>query len=103
MTTRLPFLAYIARFAGEDWVQLCHGQTRGQALARFVRTCPLAMEYCNYEDVRLTRLPGCDDKPLTQDNAKAAGFEFTEEDGGPLPEWWEWENLCDCEVCKAGA
>ena len=96
-------LAFIARFAGEDWVQLIHGQTRGQAKARFVRTCPLTADEGRFEDVRLRRLPGCDDKPLTQENAKAAGFEFTEEDGGPLPERWEWDNSCDCEVCKVRA
>ena len=39
-------LAFIARFAGEDWVSLIHGQTRGQAKARFVRACPLTQVYC---------------------------------------------------------
>ena len=95
-------LAFIARFAGEDWVSLVHGQTRGQAKARFLRTCPLPMDDCHYEDVRLTRLPGCDGKPLTRENARAAGFTYTEDDN-PYPDWWEWDNSCDCEVCKAGA
>lgn len=29
-------LAYIARFAGEEWVELVHGETRSQAKTRFL-------------------------------------------------------------------
>lgn len=52
-------------------------------------------------DVRLKRLPGCDDLPLTQANAKAAGFEYTEEDGSAYPEYYPWLEECNCPICKA--
>ena len=93
--------AYIANFEGEEWAMLIHGETRGKAKSRFWRCNPMGTsEIEAFKDIRLTRLPGQDNKPFTYENAKAAGFEYTEDDGS-IPVWdGDFYNDCDCEICK---
>ena len=90
--------AYIAR-ASDDWCGLVHGETPGKAKSRFCANSIL--ESWDFLAVRLRRIPGLDDKPITYENAKAAGFEFAGEEGEPLdPKYFE--NDCSCEICKKG-
>lgn len=94
--------AYIANFEGEEWGMLIHGETKGKAKSRFMKCNPIGTtEIDAFKDIRLTRLPGQDNKPFTYENAKAAGFEFYEEDGDtPDPDPGNFYNDCDCELCK---
>lgn len=48
---------------------------------------------CDYTDVRATRLPGLDGKPITQENAREAGFQY-EGDDDP-----DFVNDCNCHIC----
>lgn len=90
--------AYIARELDEWICTLVHGETPGQAKTRAIGHG--ALETAEYLDVRLTRLPGLDDKPITFENAKSSGFEYVYEDGSePIPEN-EFTNECGCEICR---
>ena len=94
-------LAYIARFECEEWCALIHGETRGKAKANFMRWEPSGSGFYFWNNIRLLRLPGQDDKPFTYDNAKAAGFEYITGDGDDFdgPEYFS--NFCNCELCKS--
>lgn len=97
----MTLLAYIAKFEGEEWVTLVHGATRAKAKYRFLRVNPSSFGGGDYVDIRLTRLPGQDDKPFTYDNANVAGFRYDFDEDHPLPEETGWsETDCDCELCR---
>lgn len=56
-------LGFIARFDGEEWVSLIHGETTGKAKARFLRVEPSGMaERSMFRDIRLNRVPGLADR-----------------------------------------
>jgi len=50
--------------------------------------------------MRAKRIPGLDNKPITYQNAKDAGFQYWDDDAGDclLPEFFN--NDCRCELCK---
>ena len=93
-------LAFIARFSGEDWVELVHGETRAKAAYRFAQNHAGDGDYI---DVRLRRLPGQDDKPFDFDTAKASGFTFDNEDGhydeAEMRAGFAIAMECRCELC----
>ena len=94
--------AYFAKFVNEDWGCLVHGETREKAKHRFMRIEPSGWaEHDWWTDIRLRRIPGLDDKPITYDSAKEAGFEYEEEADDPMPlPPEEFYNFCDCEICR---
>lgn len=63
MRNKPKLKAYIARELEECVCTLVHGETPG--LAKSSAMNHGACENVEYCDVRLTRLPGCDDKPFT--------------------------------------
>jgi len=99
--------AYIAELEGAEWCTLVHGETRGKAKSRFARSD--LIDYLDSEtwnDIRLRRLPGCDNKPFTYENSKNAGFlyrdlEREDEFNNPVycpPE--DFINDCNCAICS---
>ena len=92
-------LAFVAQFKNSEWVTLIHGKTRGKAKYNFMRWNPdVWIDNSMWNEIRLRRLPGLDDKPITFENAKAAGFEYSYDD-------FDFEsnlfiNDCRCEICK---
>jgi hypothetical protein len=91
----MTMLAFVARFEGEEWCSLVHGETRGKAKSRFYRAW--ADGWNSWNEVRLRRLPGQDDTTFDYETAKAAGFEYHDEYGDGSPA--EFMNDCDCEIC----
>ena len=84
----------------DEWCSLVHEQTRGKACAS-VRDC--IDTGLDFIDFRAIRLPGLDDKPITYENAAAAGFfyqsEFSDFDNmgdGAVA----FVNDCSCGICK---
>ena len=96
--------AYIAKFRDEDWCFLVHGETPGKARARANRVTPGDSDRSTFVDIGLTRLPGCDDRPLTAENAFEAGFRygFDSDDSGDVGDPQYWNIDCDCPICRAG-
>ena len=99
-------LAYIGQFRDDEWCSLIHGETRGKAKLRFLE-CTCGMGNDEFTEIRLRRLPGLDNKPITYQNAKDAGFEYSsmefDENGDEIyndPE--HFINDCDCPVCREG-
>lgn len=98
--------AYVAQFKDEEWCTLIHGKTRAQAKYNFLHWEPTGMADRSYwNDIRLRRLPGLDDLPITYENAKAAGFEYAanefDDDGNSLDDGPDhFVNDCCCEICK---
>jgi hypothetical protein len=88
-------LAFVGTFREEEWCTLIHGETRGKAKSRFERCNPGGGRYT---DIQLRKLPGQDDLPFTFLNAKAAGFEYENEDE-TIP---GFINDCDCPICRGG-
>ncbi len=87
----------------EEWVMLVHAETRGKA-----KTTVMGItggDY-NFTDFSAKRIPGLDDKPITYQNAKEAGFQYTDlvgteeidEDGYLLEKYFI--NDCRCDICK---
>lgn len=75
-----------------------HAETRGKAILRAMRN---VNDSEAYTDFRARRLPGLDGKPITYQNAKAAGFEYWDGDNSEtLLSEDEFINDCDCEICK---
>lgn len=95
---------------GDEYCFLIHGETRSKAKYRAYKYDP-AGPHSHDEwdmlmfDFKLKRLPLLDDKPITYENAKAAGFEYEsgdyDEHGdrlmAPADEFF---NDCNCSVCK---
>jgi len=84
-------------FYADEYCALFHAETRGKAKLRMIE---------NYGDndflaYRAKRLPGLDDKPITYQNAKDAGFEYTQDDSEILAPESEFINDCRCDICKA--
>lgn len=79
----------------EDWCSLVHADTRGKAI---VQVRQHISDYNEFTDFRAERLPGLDDKPITYQNAKDAGFEYIDEYGTGEPEDW-FINDCYCGIC----
>lgn len=82
----------------DQWCSLVHAETRGKAIVQ-VR-CNVS-DFEEYIDFRAQRLPGLDDRPITYQNAKDAGFEYLDEYNFLLPEDW-FTNDCHCEICETG-
>jgi hypothetical protein len=87
---------------GDDICTLVHADTRGKAKL-------LGMSILDGDDflfARALRAPGLDDKPITYQNAKDAGFQYSDGgysedgdgDGHLLPELFT--NDCHCDICK---
>ena len=92
--------AYRAEFDEDEWCVLVHGETAGKAKARFMRVQPDPwFDKSMWTEIRLKRIPGCDDKPFTFENCQAAGFYYLDEDGESSLES-EFYNYCDCPICK---
>ncbi len=87
--------AYIARVS-EEWCSLVHGETPGEAKSRFQDEFDV-----DFTTIGLKRIPGLDDKPITYENAKAAGFEYTDVDTEDLLGPDQFANYCPCEICRA--
>lgn len=87
----------------DDWCTLMHAETRGQAITAATNHVSYGDEFTEF---RALRLPGLDDKPITYENAKAAGFEYEPD------RWFDcdadqasynesiFSNDCPCEICK---
>lgn len=90
--------AYVASFEGCDWVALIHGETRGKAKRMFWECAP--EQEGDYIDIRMRRIPGLDDKPITYENAKQSGFEYRDDSVGEVLEEYEFDNYCHCSVCN---
>jgi hypothetical protein len=92
--------AYIAAYDGAEWCTLIHGETRGKAKYRFLRCEPSGEGNVSmFTEVRLTRLPGCDNQPFTDETIKATGFKFSTDE--TPPGYIEpFVNDCDCWICK---
>lgn len=95
---------------GDEYCFLIHGETRSKAKYRAYR-CDPAGPHCHGEwemlmfDFKLKRLPLLDNKPITYENAKAAGFEYEsdeyDENGNTLYLTAdEFPSECDCELCR---
>jgi hypothetical protein len=95
--------AYFARFEGEEWGTLIHGETRGKCKSRFMRCNPMGSpDPDSFQDIRLKRVSGLDGKPFTFENAVAANFWFYDEDGETKiedPKEFGFPD-CDCEICQ---
>ena len=83
-------------WCGDDWCTLIHGETRGKAQA-FVMGHIGVGDFIDYSALRL---PGLDGKPITFDNAAAAGFHYLDESTGDDEDASEFRNWCKCEVCE---
>jgi hypothetical protein len=88
---------------GGDCCTLVHAETIGKA--KLKGQSALNVDYYDYLYVRAKRIPGLDDKPITYQNAKDAGFQYidlyggdSDEDGYLKPELFF--NDCYCEICK---
>ena len=87
----------------ENWCVLIHAETRGKAKAAGCGEID-----SEFTEVNVRRLPGLDDKPITYENAKEAGFRYTDPDGGiydeDQSEYYlrpeEFTNYCRCDVCR---
>jgi hypothetical protein len=98
--------AWVVSDLSNDWCGLLHAETRGDAKVKASREY-----YIDFVDVRVSRLPGLDDKPITYDNAKAAGFryedplgdgEYDEYDGICYMKPEHFSNWCRCDICTGG-
>ena len=98
MTSQM--LGFVAHYKDGEFCALVHGETRGKAKARFHQEFGFDTWDC-WENIRLRRLPGLDDKPITYQNAFDAGFVYEDnEDGDIGPD--EFVNTCNCSICKKG-
>jgi len=95
------YRCFIMKFQGEDWVTLIHGVSRSDARERFLTVHWGEGEWI---DIRGERLEGLDDKPITFDNAKAAGFVYVsweyDEEGNQIEKPDQFINDCYCPVCR---
>ena len=83
-------------WGGFAWCTLIHAETRGKAIYEVQSTYNTG----DFTDYRAVRLPGLDDKPITYENAAAAGFLYLDDtDGEPAPSN-EFLNECRCEICR---
>ena len=81
---------------GDEWCSLVHAQTRGQAIQRIREWVDPGDSFLDFS---ARRLPGLDDKPITYQNAKEAGFEYEHGYGVGYSEN-EFINDCHCELCN---
>jgi hypothetical protein len=86
--------AWIVYDTSEEWVSLFHADTSGKAKLRGLEEYNLD----SFTDMRAKRLPELDNKPITYQNAKDAGFEYLD-DGGKLEAMYFF-NDCRCEICE---
>ena len=93
--------AWVANFIFEDWVMLVHGENANKAKRNFWNWNPEGNNgYADYTEIRVKRVPGLDNLPITFDNAKKAGFSYydvdnmTEQLGAN-----DFINDCDCDLC----
>ena len=92
--------AYRAAFDQEEWCVLVHGETAGKAKARFMRVSPNPwFDNSMWTEIRLLRVSGLDDKPITFENCQIAGFNYLDEEDEPSPES-QFYNYCNCPICK---
>ena len=82
-----------------EWSTLVHAETRGQAIAK----CQNMYEPLDFVDCRARRVPGLDDKPITFQNAKLAGFEYLDDWDGDSISPEQFVNDCQCEICSSKA
>jgi hypothetical protein len=83
-------------YYGDEWCTLVHADTRGKAKAQAINN---VFEGDGFTEFSANRLPGLDDKPITYQNAKEAGFEYRDDwDGNPLKAA-EFINDCRCDIC----
>ena len=94
--------AWVVSSRYEDYCVLVHSETRGKAKAAACWDIE-----CEFTEVNARRLPGQDDKPFTYENAKEAGFRYTDEDGVYDHDQCEsylrpdeFTNYCTCDVCR---
>ena len=93
--------AWIVSATSEEWCSLFHANTSGKAKLRGLEEYNLS----DFTEMRARRLPGLDDKPITYQNAKDAGFQYGDGgysedgdgDGHLLPSFFS--NDCRCEIC----
>lgn len=94
--------AWVVSDTSGVWCSLFHAETSGKAKLRGLE------EYNLYDftEMRAKRLLGLDDKPITYQNAKDAGFEYLTDtsydsnDEGKLDAKY-FVNDCVCELCRA--
>ena len=81
---------------GDEWCSLVHAQTRGQAIQRIRKWVDPGESFLDFS---ARRCPGLDNRPITYQNAKDAGFEYGDGYGGRLTENY-FTNDCHCELCS---
>jgi hypothetical protein len=80
--------AYVVKFKGQEWCDFTHAETAQEARKLFWRAW--AYEGGDFIDVRATRIPELDDKPLVSKNiSEIYGFQ----------EWDSSTDTCKCELC----
>lgn len=83
-----------------EFCSLFHAETSGKAKMLLMGEYGRDGDFVDY---RARRLPGLDDRPITYENAKAAGFEYQDESGDTIPlEELIFTNDCHCDICKGG-
>jgi hypothetical protein len=97
--------AYRAEFEDSGWCILVHGETRGKAKSRFmqVQPDPWLADTDYWNDIRLLRIPGLDNKPITFANTAAAEFFYVDSETDKILDANEFFNFCDCEICGGNA
>ena len=96
--------AWIVSVRYGDCCTLVHAETAGKAKSQACWDLD-----CEFMDVNAARLSGLDDKPITFQNAKEAGFQYTDDEGINDEDEDEYfldekyfTNSCTCEICKKG-
>ena len=98
---------------GGEYCFLIHGETRSKAKYKAYKCDPAGPHsHSEWEtlmfDFKLKRLPLLDDKPITYENAKAAGFEYIDQDkmpdenGDQFADPEDFYNDCPCYICTGG-
>lgn len=88
---------WVGKFKGEEWCMLVHGETAAKAKNNFHRWEPSG--YGEYVIIRVHRIPGLDDKPITRENARNAGFSYYDESRVTLDDI-HFVNDCRCKICR---
>jgi hypothetical protein len=88
--------AWIVSDRSDTWAGLFHAETEGKAKLKGLE------EYCldDYTEMRAKRIPGLDNKPITYQNSKDAGFQYWDDETGDylIPELFH--NECRCSICR---
>lgn len=94
-------LCYWSELDGEEWGFLLHAESRGKAKKSFVDWSPdPRIGYDHWTEIRVRRVKGLDDKPITFDSTQAADFHLVDENGEEDLDPDEFINFCRCDICR---